>query len=287
MKENQILKQFFGVEFPHDFFQFWNFVQELSKHSNSLLKSPLHIQLGNVFQVFQSNPGQEDIPLSLDSRFYKDPPEFITVLLGDTDGLHWGYYLDDPQASDFLVAYYYHNDAFQIDIGGSNLFAAVKNYLDDVYRTIEGYAQSDLAYSETYHQNLGALDELKSILLNYDHKGETKRVVTAQTRDGIGIVVPTEQYRPLCEDDKFQQWDYVPGYEEVQTYQEKAFQLLAKGYPGTALKLGKDLWDYPDYFEVSFALLEKAYQALNRPVLQNLLIKAKQFRGKARISRNV
>ena len=34
--------------------------------------------------------------LLLHWRYYDDPPEFFTVLAGGTDGLHWGYFLDDP-----------------------------------------------------------------------------------------------------------------------------------------------------------------------------------------------
>ena len=31
-----------------------------------------------------------------DDRFFNDPPEFFTVLRGPADGLHWGYWFDQP-----------------------------------------------------------------------------------------------------------------------------------------------------------------------------------------------
>ena len=64
--------------------------------------------------------------LLLHWRYYNDPPEFFTLLLGDMDGLHWGYYLDDSATQSGCVASYYTNDAFELMPDGDTLFEALR-----------------------------------------------------------------------------------------------------------------------------------------------------------------
>ena len=91
----------YGFDFPDDFYRFWEFVNRLA---------PLDpLQRAATSSASPSSarsrcwPGRFDgrVPkhsLLLHWRYYDDPPEFFTVLAGDSDGLHWGYLLDDPDA---------------------------------------------------------------------------------------------------------------------------------------------------------------------------------------------
>ncbi len=88
----------------------------------------------------------------------------------------------------------------------------------------------------------------------------------------MGIVVHPELYRPLSLKDKAlwrRLWKEADPLELV----EEARQALRDGYPGTALKLGKELWAVggnrnSDY---AFELLDAAYPALGRDVLRAVL----------------
>jgi hypothetical protein len=73
----------------------------------------------------------------------------------------------------------------------------------------------------------------------------------------MGIVVPPHLYRPLKGKDHFQVWNYVPTKKEVDDLYKKAMKALKEGYPGTALKAGKDLWIYSEYFDTTYQLLNK------------------------------
>src|SRR5262245_7895190 len=93
----------------------------------------------------------------------------------------------------------------------------------------------------------------------------------------MGIVVPDGRYRPLSGDDPFRLWNYRPTSRGVQERTEEALQLLARGYPGAALKLGKDLWVYRDCRGASHALLDAAYADVSRTLLRELLQMAIAF----------
>ena len=275
----EILYFHFRFRFPDDFFKFGNLVQELARRGISLSDSPLGISLANLFDVFREDAVSRD-PEALETRFYKDPPEFVTLLVGDTDGLHWGYYVDDPKSTPFPVVHYYHNDAFELTLDG-DLFDAVANHAHRCRQTSEDYLVEDPENAAVYREDLRRLDTLLEVVEPYRRRVPLHRPVTARTRDGLGIVVPPGQYRPLFKDDPFARSDYVPTEEEVRGYRQAALDALRAGYPGTALKLGKDLWDYRPFFPVSYELLAAAYGALNRPVLKERLDRIRDFRQPA------
>jgi hypothetical protein len=59
--------------------------------------------------------------------------------------------------------------------------------------------------------------------------------------------VPQHLYQPIEIEDRFQIFDYKPTLEEVTYLHQKAMVALRDGFPGTALKLGKDLWVYREF----------------------------------------
>ena len=71
-------------------------------------------------------------------RYYNDPPEFFTVLTGDSDGLHYGYWVDDPRTGKGTVASYFAEDAFELSPDGDSLFEAVRLDLEQRARDFEG-----------------------------------------------------------------------------------------------------------------------------------------------------
>jgi hypothetical protein len=215
-------------------------------------------------------------------------------LSGDVDGLHWGYYLDDPDNdATFLTASYYSNDAYELEIGSGNLFEVLRYHLEWSYEGSLENLEYDPDEAETYEAEIKQLAILRQAIQekytstrqeigqDYLEKYEPQdtRNVTAPTRDGLGIVVPSDAYRPLPEGDPYDSIDYEPTPDDVEHAAKDALHLLEQGYPGAALKLGKNLWTYKGYHPVSYSLLTSAYTALDRPLLRRMLDVARDYRA--------
>jgi hypothetical protein len=224
------------------------------------------------------------------------------VAYGRTDGLHWGYYVDDPQSPTFPVVAYYSRDGLQLTIVGETLFDALREEVELLYRDCLDNLEHDPEYKDSYQRRLDHLARVRErvqtyatgdrdevggeYLAKYGALSGLSRRVVAPTRDGMGIVVPDGTYQPLRGEDSFQIWNYRPTSQEVEAKSGEARQVLAQGYPGAALKLGKDLWGYPDFREASYALLEAAYAALGRELLREWLHLAIAFRNEADTKRS-
>ena len=285
------LRRLYGFDFPDDLFRFWEFANRL-KPLDPLhaFADTLNIVLVGPFEVLS---GRFDIhtprlsPL-LHWRYYLDPPEFFTVLAGGGDGLHLGYYLDDPAAVQGCVAYYYAADVFEIADSGDTLFEAVRQELEDAYQN----AQEDSAYfpkdAADYDKTLRALDKLRVELCRhatgdrpeqgddycekYRSASARNSLVIASTGDGMGVVAPPEKYRPLSLPDKKLR-PLLRTQNDPTAMVEEARQALRDGFPATALKLGKELWPMPGERKAAYAyeLLDAAYAALGLSVLREVL----------------
>jgi hypothetical protein len=292
-----LLAGHYGLPLPDDFFVFAEFARELASRDLALADEPLALRLGSAFDVFQPDFVADGFNPLWDSRYLNDPPEFLTVWHGHTDGLHWGYYVDDPAAAAFPVASYYHSDAFVIREVGEDLFAACRAHLETLARDVRAYLVDDPAEAAAYQRQLDRLDQIRVLLMRtatglrvetgaaYLERYTPRRAPTAPTRDGMGIVVPPATYKPLAEATPLEAPDYVPTAAEVSRSAEAARRALAQGFAGTALKLGKDLWPVPQHFETACQVLDSAYAALQRPLLQRWLAVARDFRAVARSSR--
>jgi hypothetical protein len=105
------------------------------------------------------------------------------------------------------------------------------------------------------------------------------REPTADTLSRVGIVVPRRKYKKLSAVLAAGTIIDLEGREaEVAALIEEAMGLLTKGYPGSALKLGHDLWCFTRVFPQVYDLLDAAYSALGREPLRTFLAEAKAFR---------
>jgi hypothetical protein len=288
----QRLRDLYGIDFPDSFFAFADFVTSLP---DDLPLETLHIWMETPFKIALGKPVDSHTPhLIWASRWYDDPPEFLTILRGDMDGLHWGYYIDDPAEQRFPVASYWSRDAFEFSIE-RDVFEAVRCDLELAYRDYLDYSGPDPASADSYQQTLEQIDRLRTELRKYGTSRRSKvgddyleayvwhdtrrwRRPVAMTRDRLGICVPAKKYRPLGSADVAAKWDAEPAEKEITKLRAKALKLLGEGYPGAALKLGKDLWLSRDHRETCYDLLDAAYEALERPWLRQMLQVAREYR---------
>ncbi len=216
---------------------------------------------------------------------------------GDTDGLHWGYWFDDPNhSSDYCIASYYSRDAFEISVDGHGLFEAFRLRLERSHSsTVENIETDPEAedYKAEYEADLEVYASTRELLAQYAlqdrpeigdeyieqyEEGDCEREITAETFDGMGIVVPPNLYRPLSITNE-ELRRLAIGEADLTPRVQEANQALAEGYAGTALQLGKNLWiGNPLQKQEAYRLLTRAYQALDRPTLAEWLSKIASVR---------
>jgi len=258
------LQAIYSIPFPDDFFNFWQFMQGVNPEDPYTL--PVRLQLVGAFEILGGllDEIEASAPLRMHWRFYKDPPEFFTILQGDVDGLHFGYYYDDPQALPGCVCDYYHHDAYGLWNAGSTVFDTVQTYATGLIDSIREEIELGEYFPDEGQEEISAIEQFLQQMQTYCDRhpipSPPARIQTTETWDGFGIVVPPETYRPLTQTRK------ADKLIEAQT-------ALAEGFPGTALKFAKDLWSLhdPEWEGPAIALLQAAYTALNRPLLNEIL----------------
>ncbi len=285
------LRELYGFDFPDDLFRFWDFAARLRPlEPLRALDDALDMVLVGPFEVLAGRfDGRSPrYSLHLHWRYYDDPPEFFTAVAGHIDGLHWGLYLDDPAAGSGCVASYYSRDAFEISSDGDDLFEAVRLHLEHSHQDCEEYRAEDEENAAEYDAQLDGLAELRGTLMRWatTHRPEIgeeyaerygsaplrdERVV-AETMEGMGIVVPPALSRPLSLKDK-RLWSRLRKEDDPLDLVEEARDALRAGFPGTALKIGKDLWATtgPTKTDYAYELLDAAYAALGREELRQVL----------------
>jgi hypothetical protein len=291
LERRALLRRLYGFDFPEDLFTFWDFANRVRPLEPLLaLAEVTGAHLVGPFEVLAGRFARRTpaLPLCLHWRYYDDPPEFFTVIAGNLDGLHWGYYLDDPANASGCVASYYTNDAFEISPDGDNLFEAVRLDLERHYRDCEDYLRDDPGLAGENESRMRQIDQLRSRLTRiatadrpergrdyedaYGERSARAARVVAATREGMGIVVPPEKYRPLSLKDR-SLWRQLRLEKTPTDVLEEARRALEDGFPGTALKVGKDLWAFggEQRSEHAYELLDAAYGALGRDVLREVL----------------
>jgi len=287
-RRQALLRQLYGFDFPKDFYQFWTFANRLRPLDPlRALYDDLDVVLTGPFEVLWGRFDHVTPPLSpyLHWRYYLDPPEFFTVLVGGGDGHHWGYYLDDPGRGPHCLASYYHEDAFEMAAEGNTLFKAIRFWFEEQLAAYEEDHTFGEALYGNFEETRARLDHLRQALQNFatEDRPETGssyletygtlrpsrfRRVVAATPEGMGIVVPPRLYRHLSLGNR-DLWRLLRRTEDPGAVVQEAREALRDGYPGTALKLGKDLW--ATGFEEAWELLDAAYTALERPILREIL----------------
>ena len=147
------------------------------------------------------------------------------MLAGGSDGLHWGYCLDDPDAGSGRLRRQLlrRATAFDLEADGDDLFEAVRLHLEYLHADAETYRDEDPESADEYGRRLQRLAELaraaggcSPVVSGWAMSTCRRSPVTcsraarvvARTRTGLGIVAPPEVYRPLSRADK-QLWTYL------------------------------------------------------------------------------
>uniref|UniRef100_A0A3Q3WC46 Histone PARylation factor 1 n=1 Tax=Mola mola TaxID=94237 RepID=A0A3Q3WC46_MOLML len=202
--------QLYKLQMPEDLYHLWDFCKELCPDNPCALEDSLGLKLVGPFEILAGVHKTSKNPqpnFHLHWRYFYDPPEFQTILLGnEANQHHIGYYRDTPDSLPSFVGENEAKKGYAITQIGDNVFAAVLLYL--LRRTKErggkkagGEALESLeAQLRGRAARLGLLLEQKTKAM----KQRDKKVVT-KTFHGAGIVVPVDKndvgYRELPETD--------------------------------------------------------------------------------------
>lgn len=201
------IRAFYGFPFPDDFFVFREFLTRLAPNllgdaCDMYLSFPFEVADGGTAGDHPEHPHWQD-------RYYCDLPEFVTIFTGTTDGLHWGYFFDDPGKRDPVVAHYWHSDTFEHAHDGNTIFEAVRHQVELSERDYQEMSdrESERDYCRIRLEQLGAIREQLAAFWGADRREtgdeycrayRSRRTgVVAATWDRMGVVVPREEYRAL------------------------------------------------------------------------------------------
>jgi len=245
------LKELFYVDFPDELFEVWEWHQHLEGEPRRAFHGVMGVRLHGPFDVLAGSFDGKELryPAVLHWRYQYDPPELFTVMTGNVDGLHWGYWFDDPGRLPPVVASFYARDAFEL-VEAPSLFRAIAKHLAAHHAgTLENKA-SDRKHADAYDRDLAALDALLVTLPKLPPPA--KRMPTVRTGEGMGIVAEgaTTWTRP-------KEVDRTAILEEAERVS-----------PGTALVMGRKLWD--GHKALAFEVLDHAYARLGRDTLRRV-----------------
>ncbi|KAM4710022.1 histone PARylation factor 1 isoform 2-T2 [Discoglossus pictus] len=208
----QEVESLYRFTMPEDFYQFWDFCAEINPEAPyDALKPSLGLQLVGPYDILSSKhksvKTSVEINYNLHWRFFYDPPEFQTVLVGDIKTqFHMGYFRDSPEDLPVFVGSNEASKGCTITQLGDNVFAAVKQFASKILKEARDKRPStiikDLVEKLT--------DTAKTLGYSLDQKSDSmkkreKKVVT-KSFHGAGLVVPVDKktdvgYRELPETD--------------------------------------------------------------------------------------
>ncbi|MEV4416959.1 ADP-ribosylation family protein [Catellatospora sp. NPDC049609] len=273
----------YGLRLPRHLAVFAAFLDGIGDAGRRALADGVGLSPGGITRYFEDGglalTGRDGLDERLDSRFRCDPPEFVTVLWGDSDGLHFGLWYDDPAELPTMVVHNYARDSAETwSEQLPTVLAQVGRRLDD--------ADMDAADDPDYDEPDGARQraELRRAVAAYadaderarDHDGAVRWVGAARPPilGGVGPALPDGSGDPRGGHQRYNERyeAYRAGAPQVREWIAQAERELAAGEPAYALVLGRELhwFDADAYRADSLRLLASAYRALGRQALAEI-----------------
>ncbi|XP_014611323.1 PREDICTED: UPF0609 protein C4orf27 homolog [Polistes canadensis] len=285
IKEN--IKNLLLVEMPEDFYQFYDFCKLISekeplmalKSINLYLVGPFDI-ISNKLKSYKNNDKEKYLR---HWRYYYDPPEFQTIIRGNKDGLHLGYWRDECNEKPIYVAKNKADIDCIIQPVAENIFGAINICIEDKWKTANLFEKTSIVQLQK---------KLKEFAQKYDITLEKKtdkminreKKVIVRTFHKAGIVVPYNKktqlgYRELSVTDKelqqiLKKMDEASSSEERKKIMCKLDEIVRLATIaadecdfGTCLELAHDLFSSGSVYVQTIALqmFSVAYTHLDRP----------------------
>jgi hypothetical protein len=278
----------YRMDFPDELLAIWDLARSLSpkRPRSAFSDALLGITLVGPFDLLAGDTKvKAGLDVRLHWRYRSDPPEFFTVARGGVDGLHFGYWFDDPARGASCVASYYARDAFDLEVLGLSLGEALRFWLERGHSEAMANMARDRKHEAEYARDLGSLASLRAKLraivtsdrpeiggayvARYERRGLRERTSLQMTPEGMGVVAPAASYRPLSLAGE-ELSSALASARQRKAIVEEALELCSAGAPATALLLGKVCWA-EELDEEAYTLLDAGYAGLGRPGLRETL----------------
>nr|XP_036854828.1 histone PARylation factor 1 isoform X1 [Manis javanica] len=285
----------YKLSMPEDFYHFWKFCEELDpeKPADSLSTS-VGLRLVGPYDILagkhKMKKSSASLNFNLHWRFYYDPPEFQTIIVGDNrTQFHMGYFRDSPDELPVCVGTNEAKKSCVIVQNGENVFAAVKLFLMKKLKEVTDRKKTSLL-KDLDHRLTAAAGSLGFALEQRTARmAQRDRKVVAKTFHGAGMVVPVDKndvgYRELPEtdanlrricravaeapNDEERLRAFAP-LQEMTTFVQFANDECDYGM---GLELGVDLFCYGSHYfhKVAGQLLPLAYNLLKRNLFAEII----------------
>ncbi len=272
----------YGLRLPRHMAVFAAFADGIGADGRRALSESVGLRPGGIARYLEADglavTGRDGLDERLEGRFRCDPPEFVTVLWGDSDGLHFGLWYDDPEEPPSFVAHNYARDSAETwTEHRPTVLAQIAGRLDDVQADIEedeGHEYGGEQDREQLRRALEAYGEADQRAQAQERRSRWADAARPNVIGGLGPALPEEAGDALG--------GHGPAEERYGAYRSRAPQVLewiaqaqvelAAGKPAFALVLGRELhWlDAADYHEAALSLLTGAYRALGRDALAEI-----------------
>ncbi len=266
----QRMRDVYSLRLPHylaTFAAFWRSLNELErKGMEHLGRRP-----GGIMVWFEERgllrKTRDDLDARLECRFRADPPELVTIMWGDSDGLHYGLWYDDPADPPTYIAHNYARDSAETwrDEGHTPL-AVLLEKAREIIRNQYG----DDPASLSVHAVCAALEwfvDADTQALATDPPA--KRWLDADRIETLGTFGPAlppgaGTIRVGTPHQRLEAWRKMPA--RVRKWIDSAKRDCAAGKPAAALTFGLDIhWlDSDEYRKDGEELLLMAYEKLGR-----------------------
>ena len=215
---------------------------------------------------------RDGLDARLEGRYRADPPELVTVMGGDTDGLHYGLWYDDPAELPSFVASNYARDSAETGVYEPTVLAEL---LGQLRQRIEHPEYENDLQPLGVHALFAALRWWKPAddqALADDGPRRWAEEKRSQIIGGISPALPPGAGDPRTSYDDYEARDRAYRTQEAQPIIELARAELRAGKPAFALVVGRELhWrDADDTRAAALELLCGAYEALGRHALAEI-----------------
>lgn len=216
--------------------------------------------------------GRDGLDERLHGRYRRDPAEFVTVLMGGSDGLHFGLWYDDPAELPSFVAHNYARDSAETWTNHCPTLLAELRH--QVSRALSDYHDTG-EEARILRPLVAAMDWFAAAdreALRAD--GERRWARAARPAGGISIfpALPPGSGDPRRAQASGRISGFRSGVPEAAEWIAQAERELAASEPAFALAVGGELhWaDLDGYREQSGELLARAYRMLGRGALAEI-----------------
>jgi hypothetical protein len=217
--------------------------------------------------------GRDGLDERLNFRYRCDPPEFVTVLMGGSDGLHYGLWYDDPAELPSFIVHNYARDAAETSTNGCPTLLTELRM--NIAQMLSDYGD-DGEEAQILEPLTAALDWFTAAdreALEAD--GERRWASAPRPPGGISVfpALPPGSGDPR----RAQANGRIAGFRAdapmAAEWIAQAEQELAAGLPAFALAVGGELhWlDQNRYRDQSRDLLVRAYRLLGRDALAEIV----------------